>query len=170
MSSYLEDFRDYFRFHPGLIPGILICIIVALVSYILTRGTLWEGGFWILPAELFSENPVFYLLSKVGPIVLALVICIFINVKKFDAGGAYAGKYILRIAIILMGARVTYDVLMTGSLVGLIIILRTQQTFKYHVLNRHVDPVNPSGGGVLFQQTPEVAKRTHEMSHIRNGP
>ena len=123
MSSYLEDFRDYFRFHPGLIPGILICIIIALVSYFLTRGTLWEGGFRILPAELFSDNPVFYLLSKVGPIVLALVICIFINVEMFNAGGAYAGKYILRIAIILMGARVTYDVLMTGSLVGLIIIL-----------------------------------------------
>ncbi|MDO9522373.1 MAG: putative sulfate exporter family transporter [Methanocorpusculum sp.] len=123
MSSYREDFRDYFRFHRGLIPGILVCIIVALVSYLLTRGTLWEGGFRILPAELFTDNPVFYFLSKIGPIVLALIICIFINVRKFEAGGSYAGKYILRIAIILMGARVTYDVLMTGSLVGLIIIL-----------------------------------------------
>lgn len=123
MSSYLEDFKDYFRFHRGLIPGILVCIIVALISYILTRGTLWDGGFRILPAELFTDNPVFYFLAKVGPIVLALIICIFINFQKFEAGGAYAGKYILRIAIILMGARVTYDVLMTGSVVGLIIIL-----------------------------------------------
>ncbi len=58
MSSYLEDFKDYFRFHLGLIPGILVCIIVAFVSYILTRGTLWDGGFRILPAELFADNPV----------------------------------------------------------------------------------------------------------------
>jgi len=123
MSSYWEDFRDYFRFHRFLIPGVLVCIIVALVAYLFTRGTLWEGGFRILPAELFTDNPVFYFLSKVGPIVLALVICIFINVRKFEAGGSYAGKYILRVAIIMMGARVTYDVLMTGSLVGLIIIL-----------------------------------------------
>ena len=124
MTTYREDFFDYVKSADrSMIPGILVCIAVTLVSFLLTRGTLWDGGISLLPHTLFVDNPVFALLAKIGPIVLALVICLFINYKLFDAGGSYAGKYLLRIAIILMGARVTADVLMSASASGLVIIL-----------------------------------------------
>ena len=123
MSSYKEDFLAYFSVNKTHIPGILFCCIIAAAAFLLTRGTLFDGGFQILPAEWFQENPAFLLLSKVGPIVLALLICLFINVRFFKAGGSYAGKFILRTAIILMGARVTADVLLTASVPGLVIIL-----------------------------------------------
>ncbi|HJK19116.1 MAG TPA: putative sulfate exporter family transporter [Methanocorpusculum sp.] len=124
MTTYREDFFDYVKSADrSVIPGILVCIAVTLVSFLLTRGTLWDGGISLLPHTLFVDNPVFALLAKIGPIVLALVICLFINYKLFDAGGSYAGKYLLRIAIILMGARVTADVLMSASASGLVIIL-----------------------------------------------
>lgn len=123
MSSYKEDFLAYFSLRKSHIPGILFCCGVAVLAFLLTRGTLFDGGFQILPAELFTANPVFAFLSKVGPIVFALLVCLFINISYFKAGGSYAGKFILRLAIILMGARVTVDVLMTASLSGLVIIL-----------------------------------------------
>ena len=123
MSSYKEDFLAYFSVNKTQIPGILFCCIIAAAAFLLTRGTLFDGGFQILPAEWFQENPAFLLLSKVGPIVLALLICLFINVRFFKAGGSYTGKFILRTAIILMGARVTADVLLTASVPGLVIIL-----------------------------------------------
>ncbi len=124
MTSYREDFLEYFRSaNRAVLPGLLICIVVSIISFLLTRGTLWDGGVSFLPTELFRDHPVFSFLTKIGPIVLALVICLFINRTYFDAGGSYAGKYLLRIAIILMGARVTADVLMTASPAGLILIL-----------------------------------------------
>lgn len=123
MSTYKEDFLSYFKFSKALIPGLLICTGVAVLSFLLTRGTLFDGGFNILPKELFSENPVFGFLANIGPIILALIICLFINVKYFNAGGSYAGKFLLRIAIILMGARVTVDVLMRASGIGVVLIL-----------------------------------------------
>ncbi len=124
MTTYREDFFEYFRSADrAVLPGLLVCTAVTVVSFLLTRGTLWDGGFAVLPHDLFVDNPVFSLLTKIGPIVLALVICLFINYRLFDAGGSYAGKYLLRIAIILMGARVTADVLMTASATGLVLIL-----------------------------------------------
>ncbi|MDV0441968.1 YeiH family protein [Methanorbis furvi] len=124
MTTYREDFLDYFRsIDRKILPGLLVCLVVTVLSFLLTRGTLWDGGFAVLPQDLFIDNPIFSFLAKIGPIVLALVICLFINYKLFDAGGSYAGKYLLRIAIILMGARVTADVLMTASVNGLVIIL-----------------------------------------------
>ena len=124
MTSYREDFLEYFRSADrAVLPGLLICIVVSVFSFLVTRGTLWDGGDALLPVSMFVESPIFSLLTKIGPIVLALIICLFINVKRFDAGGSYAGKYLLRIAIILMGARVTADVLMTASPVGLVLIL-----------------------------------------------
>lgn len=123
MSSYKDDFLAYFALGKSHLAGILFCCAVAVLAFLLTRGTLFDGGIQILPAELFLTNPVFAFLSKVGPIVFALILCLFINVKYFKAGGSYAGKFILRLAIILMGARVTADVLMTASLPGVISIL-----------------------------------------------
>ena len=123
MSSYKEDFLAYFSLGKSHIPGILFCCTAAAAAFLLTRGTLFDGGIQILPAELFSANPLFALLAKIGPIVFALILCLFIKVKVFKAGGSYAGKFILRLAVILMGARVTVDVLMTASLPGLLIIL-----------------------------------------------
>ncbi|MDO5846457.1 MAG: putative sulfate exporter family transporter [Methanocorpusculum sp.] len=123
MSTYKEDFLSYVKFSKSMIPGLLICAGIAVLAFVLTRGTLFDGGFYILAPELFIDNPVFGLLAKVGPIVLALLICLFINVKFFNAGGSYAGKFLLRIAIILMGARVTFDVLMTASIPGVAVIL-----------------------------------------------
>jgi uncharacterized integral membrane protein (TIGR00698 family) len=123
MTSYKEDFLAYFSIGKSHIAGILFCCAAAAVAFLLTRGTLFDGGFQILPAELFETNPVFSFLSKVGPIVFALILCLFINVKYFKAGGSYAGKFILRLAIILMGARVTVDVLLTASVQGFVIIL-----------------------------------------------
>lgn len=124
MTSYREDFLEYFQSaNRAVLPGLLICISVTILSFLLTRGTLWDGGVSLLPAGLYHDNPVFSFLTKIGPIVLALIICLFINRQRFDAGGSYAGKYLLRVAIILMGARVTADVLMTASPAGLLLIL-----------------------------------------------
>ena len=123
MTSYKEDFLAYFSLGKSHIAGILFCCATAAAAFLLTRGTLFDGGFQILPSELFSTNPVFSFLAKVGPIVFALILCLFINVKVFKAGGSYAGRFILRLAIILMGARVTVDVLLTASIQGLVIIL-----------------------------------------------
>lgn len=124
MTRYRDDLLDYFRSaHRAVVPGLLVCGAVTIFSFLVTRGTVWDGGVTLLPPDIFVESPVFSLLAKVGPIVLALVICLCINFSVFDAGGAYAGKYLLRIAIILMGARITADVLMTASGIGLVLIL-----------------------------------------------
>ena len=124
MTTYREDFLEYLKSADRhAVPGLLVCIAVTLLSFLLTRGTLWDGGVALLPQDLFTDNPVFSLLAKICPIILALVIFLFINYRLFDAGGLYAGKYLLRIAIILMGTRVTADVLMTASATGLVIIL-----------------------------------------------
>ena len=105
------------------IPGLAACVVIALVSYVLTRGTLFENGPRVLSSSLFSDNPLFSLLFKIGPIVLALVIGIFITLRPLVAGSAYSGKYLLRMAIVLMGARVTADVLSKASITGMVIII-----------------------------------------------
>ncbi|HJJ83848.1 MAG TPA: hypothetical protein O0X61_04725, partial [Methanocorpusculum sp.] len=73
MTSYKEDFLAYFSLGKSHIAGILFCCAAAAAAFLLTRGTLFDGGFQILPSELFSTNPVFSFLAKVGPIVFALV-------------------------------------------------------------------------------------------------
>jgi len=121
--SYLEDARQYLKLGRNEIPGLLFCVIVALGSYIITRGTLFEGGPRLLDADIFHENPALSVLFKIGPIVLALLIGLLVNFSPFAAGGGYSGKYLLRVAIVLMGARVTVDVLSNASPVGIAIIL-----------------------------------------------
>lgn len=98
-------------------------MLIAIASYILTRGTIFENGPRILDPDLFIDDPFFSLLYKIGPIVLALIIGIFITWKPLAKGASYSGSYILRFAIVLMGARVTVDVLSKASLPGLLIII-----------------------------------------------
>ena len=99
------------------------CVLLAVLSYIFTRGTIFENGPRVLPPGLFVEDQVFSLLFKIGPIVLALILGLLIMWRPLAAGAAYSGKYLLRLAIVLMGARVTVDVLAKASPVGLAIIM-----------------------------------------------
>ncbi len=121
--SYLDDAKSYLSLGRKEIPGVLFCLLVAIGSYILTRGTVFDNGPRLLDAGLFSDSPVFSILFKIGPIVLALLIGLLVNLSPLSPGGAYAGRYILRLAIVLMGARVTADVLSNASPVGIVIIL-----------------------------------------------
>lgn len=121
--TYREDLKGYYTVGKKEIWGIVACMLLAAFSYIITRGTLFENGPRILPADLFVSDPVFSFLSKIGPIVLALVIGLFITSRSLAPGAAYSGKYLLRVAIALMGARVTVDVLSRASITGLVIIL-----------------------------------------------
>lgn len=121
--TYRDDFKEYFTIRREDIPGIIACVLLALFSYIITRGTLFENGPRLLPAELFIEDPLFSTLAKIGPIVLSLVLGLFITSKKLAPGASYSGKYLLRVAIALMGARVTIDVLSRASLSGMLVIM-----------------------------------------------
>jgi uncharacterized integral membrane protein (TIGR00698 family) len=121
--SYLDDAKQYLKLGRKELPGLLFCLVVAVVSYILTRGTVLDGGPRLLDAGIFSENPVFSLLFKIGPIVLGLMIGLLVNFSPLSPGGAYSGRFLLRLAIVLMGARVTVDVLSHASLTGIVIIL-----------------------------------------------
>ncbi|NLI73890.1 MAG: putative sulfate exporter family transporter [Euryarchaeota archaeon] len=122
----MDDLKQgYLAIRREEVLGIIVCILMAASSYIVTRGTLFENGPRILPSELFIENVVFSTLSQIGPIVLALLIGLPIAIKSLAPGASYSGKYLLRIAIALMGARVTIDVLSRASPIGIIIILLT---------------------------------------------
>lgn len=121
--SYRDDVKGYVQMGRKELPGLLFCALVAIGSYLLTRGTLLDGGPRLLPVDLFQNDPIFSILFKVGPIVLSLVIGLLVNFTPFGPGGAYAGRYLLRLAIVLMGARVTADVLSHASLAGVMIIL-----------------------------------------------
>ncbi|MCG7845115.1 MAG: putative sulfate exporter family transporter, partial [Methanomassiliicoccales archaeon] len=121
--SYRNDLKDYLQLGKKELPGLFFCALVASASYIITRGTFLDGGPRLLNIELFQENPFFSIMFKIGPIVLALVVGIMVNFSPFRPGGGYAGKYLLRVAIVLMGARVTADVLSQASPTGIIIIL-----------------------------------------------
>lgn len=121
--SYLDDAKLYLNLGRKEAPGLLFCLIVAVGSYVLTRGTVLEGGPRLLDASLFSDNLFLSILFKVGPIVLALLVGLLVNISPLNPGGAYAGRYLLRLAIVLMGARVTADVLADASIVGIAIIL-----------------------------------------------
>jgi uncharacterized integral membrane protein (TIGR00698 family) len=123
ISTYREELKGYYALSVREWPGILACVLVAIFSYVLTRGTIFETGPRVLSSELFIDNPAFSLLFKIGPIVLALIIGIFISWKPLATGASYSGKYLLRMAIVLMGARVTADVLSKASLSGLAIIV-----------------------------------------------
>jgi uncharacterized integral membrane protein (TIGR00698 family) len=123
MTSYLGDLKEYFVLSRKEAAGIAACVLLAIISYVVTRGTLLENGPRVLPAELFVQDPVFSALSKVGPIVLALLLGLLINSRILMPGAAYSGKYLLRVAIALMGARVTVDVLSMASPIGVVIIL-----------------------------------------------
>lgn len=121
--SYLDDAKSYLGLGRKEAPGLLFCLAVAIGSYILTRGTVLDSGPRLLDASLFSGNPVFSILFKIGPIVLALLIGLLVNYSPLNPGGAYSGRYLLRLAIVLMGARVTVDVLSKASPAGIVIIL-----------------------------------------------
>ncbi|NLX47761.1 MAG: putative sulfate exporter family transporter [Euryarchaeota archaeon] len=121
--SYVDDAKTYLDIGRKELPGLVFCVFVAVASYVLTRGTLFEGGPRVLNAGLFSEDPLFSSLFKVGPIVLALIIGLLVNFSPLAPGGVYSGKFLLRLAIVLMGARVTADVLSNASWVGIGIIL-----------------------------------------------
>jgi len=121
--SYLYDARSYLGIGRKELPGLLFCVLVALLSYVITRGVLMDSGPRVLDADLFDNDPVFSTLFKVGPIVLALLIGLLVNLSPLNPGGAYAGRFLLRLAIMLMGARVTVDVLSKASPVGIVIIL-----------------------------------------------
>ena len=123
MASYRQDLKGYYNLSLKEVPGIAFCVLLALLSYVFTRGTIFEGGPRILPSSLFVDDFVFSMLFKIGPIVLALIIGLFISWKRLAVGAAYSGRYLLRLAIVLMGARVTADVLAKASLVGLVIIM-----------------------------------------------
>ncbi|MDW5564224.1 MAG: putative sulfate exporter family transporter [Methanomassiliicoccus sp.] len=123
ISAYREELKGYYTLRLGHLPGLAVCAAIALFSYVFTRGTVFENGPRILPSSVFIDNPVFSLLFKIGPIVLALMIGIFITWKLLALGSSYAGKYLLRLAIVLMGARVTADVLSTASIAGIVIIV-----------------------------------------------
>lgn len=121
--SYKEDIKGYLNVGKGELPGLAVCLLVALIVFIVTRGTIMDGGPRVLSVELFHDNILFSTLYKVGPIVLSLVVGLVINLTPLNQGSAYAGKYILRLAIMLMGARVTADVLSQASLAGVIVII-----------------------------------------------
>jgi uncharacterized integral membrane protein (TIGR00698 family) len=121
--SYLDDARSYLGIGRKELPGLMFCALVALLSYVITRGVLLDNGPRVLDAALFENDPFFSTLFKVGPIVLALLIGLLVNYSPLNPGGAYAGRFLLRLAIVLMGARVTADVLSKASLVGIAIIL-----------------------------------------------
>jgi uncharacterized integral membrane protein (TIGR00698 family) len=121
--SYLDDARSYLGIGRKEVPGLLFCALVALLSYVITRGVLLDGGPRVLEADLFQSDPIFSTLFKVGPIVLALLIGLLVNFSPLSPGGAYAGRFLLRLAIVLMGARVTVDVLSRASTTGIVIIL-----------------------------------------------
>jgi uncharacterized integral membrane protein (TIGR00698 family) len=121
--SYRHDVKGYVQMGRKELPGLLFCTLVAIGSYVLTRGTVLDGGPRLLPVDLFQNDPIFSIMFKVGPIVLSLLIGLLVNFTPLSAGGAYAGRYLLRLAIVLMGARVTADVLSHASLAGVIIIL-----------------------------------------------
>jgi uncharacterized integral membrane protein (TIGR00698 family) len=123
--SYRDDLKGYFALGRKEALGLAACILLAAASYVVTRGTLFENGPRVLPAELFISDPVFSALAKVGPIVLALLLGLPIALRTLFPGAAYSGKYLLRIAIALMGARVTVDVLSGASPTGMIIIVAT---------------------------------------------
>jgi uncharacterized integral membrane protein (TIGR00698 family) len=123
MATYRQDLKGYYNLGLKEAPGIAFCVLVAILSYVITRGTIFEGGPRILPSSLFVDDFIFSLLFKIGPIVLALIIGLFITWKWLAVGAAYSGRYLLRLAIVLMGARVTADVLAKASPVGLVIIL-----------------------------------------------
>lgn len=121
--SYLDDARSYLNLGRKELPGLLFCLAVAVGIYVLTRGTVFENGPRLLDAGLFSDNPLLSILFKIGPIVLALLIGLLVNISSLNPGGAYAGRFLLRLAIVLMGARVTVDVLSHASPSGIVIIL-----------------------------------------------
>jgi len=121
--SYIDDARAYLGLGRKEVPGLLFCVLVTVFSFVVTRGVLLEGGPRVLDADLFHEDPLFSSLFKVGPIVLALLIGLLVNYSPLNPGGAYSGRYLLRLAIVLMGARVTVDVLSKASPVGILIIL-----------------------------------------------
>lgn len=121
--SYLDDARSYLGMGRKELPGLMFCVLVALLSYVITRGVLLDSGPRVLDASLFENDPVFSALFKIGPIVLALLIGLLVNFSPLNPGGAYAGRFLLRLAIVLMGARVTLDVLSKASPVGIVIIL-----------------------------------------------
>lgn len=137
--SYRDDLRGYYALGRKEAPGIVACILLATVSYIVTRGTLFENGPRVLPAELFVSDPVFSALAKVGPIVLALLLGLPIALRPLSPGASYSSKYLLRVAIALMGARVTVDVLSRASPAGMVIILATMAFtigLAFHLGNR----------------------------------
>ncbi len=121
--SYIDDAKSYLGLGRKEVPGLIFCALVAIFSFVVTRGVLLEGGPRVLDAGLFDDDPIFSALFKVGPIVLALLIGLLVNFSPLSPGGAYAGRYLLRLAIVLMGARVTVDVLSHASPVGIVIIL-----------------------------------------------
>jgi len=71
---YKEDLKGYLKIGKGEVPGILFCVFVAFVSYIVTRGTVFDDGPRLLPSSLFINDLVFSTLFKIGPIVLALIL------------------------------------------------------------------------------------------------
>lgn len=81
MTRYRDNLLDYFRsVDRAVVPGLLVCVVVTpILSFLVTWGTVWDGGFALLPPDIFVESLVFSLLTKVGPIVLALVICLCTN-------------------------------------------------------------------------------------------
>lgn len=122
---YRDDLKGYYTLGRKEVSGIIACALLAAISYIITRGTLFENGPRVLPAELFLSDPVLSALAKVGPIVLALLLGLPIALKPLSPGASYSSKYMLRLAIALMGARVTIDVISRASTLGLVIILVT---------------------------------------------
>ncbi len=123
--TYFDDLKEYFALGRKEALGIAACVLLAMLAYVVTRGTLFENGPRVLPAELFVSDPVFSTLAKIGPIVLALLLGLLITSRLLIPGASYSGKYLLRVAIALMGARVTVDVLSRASPAGLAIILAT---------------------------------------------
>lgn len=121
--SYVDDARSYLSLGRKEAPGLIFCVLVAIFSFVITRGVLLDGGPRVLDAGLYDSHPIFSALFKVGPIVLALLIGLLVNFTPLNPGGAYAGRYLLRLAIVLMGARVTADVLSKASPAGILIIL-----------------------------------------------
>lgn len=76
-----------------------------------------------MDSDMFYSDPIFSTLFKVGPVVLALLTGLLVNLSPLSSGGAYAGRFLLRLAIVLMGARVTVDVLSHASPMGIFIIM-----------------------------------------------
>jgi uncharacterized integral membrane protein (TIGR00698 family) len=121
--SYKEDIKGYLKIGKGELSGLAVCLLIAFIAFIVTRGTIMDGGPRVLSVELFHDNILFSTLYKVGPIVLSLVGGLVINLSPLNRGSAYASKYLLRMAIVLMGARVTADVLSKASPAGVVVII-----------------------------------------------